>query len=95
MSDELTPEEVKAIAAEIDAWGVRVDRHPEDWHVAWIAHLWEIRQECYLVKYENDVATVFMRDESGALRPAGKYTYFAPDFDRAKQREEAHDPSSK
>ncbi len=86
--DELTPAEAKAIAAEIDACGVRVDRHPEDWGVYWIAHLYELHQECYLVMYENGVATVFTRDETGVLRPAGKLTYWAPDFTRAQQREE-------
>jgi hypothetical protein len=92
-TDELTPDEVKAIVAEIDAWTVRVDRHPEDWRVAWIAQLYEMHQECYLVKYENDVATVFIRDELGALRPAGMLTYNAPEFDRKKMRE-ANDPHS-
>ncbi len=79
--DELTPAEVGAIAAD-------VDRHPEDWGVYWIAHLYELRQECYLVMYANGVATVFTRDELGVLRPAGKLTYWAPDFTRAQQKEE-------
>src|SRR5258708_30203468 len=52
-TDELTAAEVRQIAAEIDAWGVGLDRHPEDWRVYWIAHLYALRQECYLVMYEN------------------------------------------
>ena len=88
-TDELTPAEAKAIAAEIDAYNVRVDLHPEDWGIYWIAHLYEIHQECYLVMYANGVATVFTRDElSHVLRPAGKLTYWAPDFTRAQKREE-------
>ena len=88
-TDELTPAEAKAIAAEIDAYNVRVDLHPEDWGIYWIAHLYELRQECYLVMYANGVATVFTRDElSRVLRPAGKLTYWAPDFTRAQKKEE-------
>ena len=83
-----TPAEAKAIAAEIDAYNVRVDLHPEDWGLYWIAHLYELHQECYLVMYENGVATVFMRDDLGALRPAGKLTYWAPDYQRAQKKEQ-------
>ena len=88
---ELTPAEASAIAAEIDAWGVGLDRHPEDWRIYWIAHLYALRQECYLVMYTNGVATVFTRDETGALRPAGKLTYWAPDFTRAQKKEETNE----
>ena len=89
MSDELTPEEAKAIAAEVGAWCADYAANPQKWHVASIGHLYNMPNECYLVTYENGLCGVFVRDEDGRLKPASKLTYFAPDFDRAKLREEA------
>ena len=94
-TDELTPAEVKAIVAEIDAWRVRFVAQPLLWRIASIGHLFAMPNECYLVTYVNGLAGVFVRNEDGQLVPASKLTYFAPDFDRAKQREEAHDSSGK
>jgi len=81
-TDELTPEEVRAIAAEIDAWHARF-KH-EKWHIASIAHLYHMPMECYQVVYGNGLSTVFTRDERGVLMPEGKFTYYAPEFDRKK-----------
>jgi hypothetical protein len=92
-TDELTPDEVKAIVAEIDAWHARYSE-PEHWRVAEISQLYEIPVECYLVRYEISIATVYIRNERGVLRPASTLTYNAPEFDRKKMREGANDPHS-
>jgi hypothetical protein len=83
-TDELTPEEVRSIAAEIDAWHARGSHHPQDWKIATIAHLYALPVECYQVTYENGLRRVWNREEDGGLRPAFTWTYRAPDFERIK-----------
>ncbi len=87
-SDELTPGEVKAIAAEIDAWNAKAVHLP-DWRIFAIQHLYALPVECYLVWYENTLRQVFSREEDGKLRPTYTMTYRAPDYDRTQQKEEA------
>ena len=86
--DELTPDEVKAIVAEIEAWHAGFVE-PEKWRITAIEHFYDMPIECYQVNFVSGLATVYMRNEKGLLRPALAFTYQAPDFDRAKQREEA------
>ncbi len=87
-TDELTPAEVKAIAAEIDAWNAKA-ADATHWKIFVIQHLYALPVECYLVWYENTVRQVFSREEDGKLRPAYTMTYRAPDYDRTQQKEEA------
>lgn len=89
-SDELTPAEVKAIAAEIDAWHRSVP-HPQEWKIEAISHLYKLPVECYLVWYDDGLRLVFARDEDGRLKPAWTLTYHAPDYDRKKK---THAPTS-
>ena len=87
-TDELTPAEVKAIVAEIDAWHASF-LELDNWRITAIEQFYDMPLECYLVSFVSGLATVFVRNERGLLRPAHSLTYQAPDFDRAKQREEA------
>jgi len=85
--DELTPGEVKAIAAEIDAWHAR-SAQARDWTIATISHLYALPVECYQVAYENGLRRVWNREQDGRLMPAYAMTYWAPDYDRAQQKGE-------
>lgn len=73
---KLTPEQVKTIVEEIDAWNDYAYGHPWS-HVRWVEHL-EMPGECYLIRFENDVHMVFKRNEFKKLRPVNWTTYFAP-----------------
>ena len=86
-TDELTPEEVKAIAAEIDAWHAH-SAQARDWKIATISHLYALPVECYQVTYENGLRRVWNREEDGRLMPSYTMTYRAPDYDRTQQKED-------
>lgn len=85
--DKLTPEEVKQIAAEIDAHHADYT-HPEEWKIYSIAHLYMLPVEAYLVRYEDGYTHVFYRTERGDLEPASTRHYWAPDYERGSKKAE-------
>ena len=73
MNEELKPDEVKAIAAELDAWNSRYAR-PQDWAIHAIVHLYDLPIEAYEIIYEDDYSQVWFRNDAGKLEPAATAT---------------------
>ena len=78
--DELTPDEVQAIAAEIDTWNSRYPKEEQYlWRIFTIAHL-DTPFEAYRLQYQNGYDEVWFRNEQGQLEPAQETVYFAPEY---------------
>jgi len=83
MRDELTPDQAKAIVAEIDAWH-QTYAHPDRYQVIELEQFYMLSEEAYSVRYASGQVTLFVREKSGNLRPASSLTYYAPSFELPK-----------
>ncbi len=79
---KMTPEQVKAIAAEIDAIHASFP-NAEKYRIASITQFYMLPVEVYQVVYEDGFFTVFAREEidGGKLTQASGLTYWAPNFE--------------
>ena len=82
--NELTPDEVKAIVAEIVGWNSRIPQElRERWQIHAIVQL-DLPMEAYEVVYHLGTAELFFRNEDGKLEPAAEKVYYAPEYKLVK-----------
>lgn len=81
MSEPFTSEQMRAVAAEINAWTCMA--YPEEvaageWRITIIEHLRSLQDEVYRVTYPDGYQHLFQRDTyDGKLHPVATWSYEA------------------